>query len=141
MPMTENAGIAAPQEPGPPRGLALMLCTGCFDSLHAAFMLAAAALAMNRPVLLFAMGPGVMALCREVPELTRAEAAARLDARGVASFFVLREAVLAMDATLLACESGLRRMEVGVDDLLPGTEIVGLPTFLERTEGSQILTF
>ncbi|WP_338422301.1 DsrE family protein [Acetobacter musti] len=123
------------------QGLALMLCGDDFDRLHAGFMLAAAALALDRPVLVFATGPGVLALCREAPSLVYAEKNAGLAERGVVSLFVLRDALVAMDATLLVCESGLRRTGCEASDLIGGVRVAGLPTFLDLAAGHQIVTF
>ncbi|GBR06149.1 DsrE family protein [Acetobacter oeni] len=122
-------------------GLALMLCSDDFDRLHAGFMLAAAALALDRPVVVFATGPGVLALCQEAPSLMFAERNAGLAERGVASLFTLRDALVAMEAPLLACESGLRRTGAQPQDLLPGVRVVGLPTFLDLSADHQIVTF
>ncbi|NHO32952.1 DsrE family protein [Acetobacter fallax] len=123
------------------QGFALMLCDDSFDRLHAAFMLATSALALDRPVIIFATGPGVLALSREAPSLAFAEDAAGLAGRGVVSLFALREALVAMEARLLVCESGLRRTGLQASDLIDGTRVAGLPTFLDLAAGHQIVTF
>lgn len=124
-----------------PSGFALMLCSDDLNRLHAGLMLAASARALDRPVLIFATGPGVLALCQDAPSLALAEREAGLAERGVATLGTLRDALTAMDTPMMACESGLRRMGCEAGDLIPGTEIAGMPTFLDRADGLRILTF
>lgn len=121
-----------------PEGLALLVCDRSFDRQHAAFMLAATGLAMNRPVILFATGSGVLSLCRSLPWEQEELEAAR---QGIATLATLREALVSMDARLLACETGLRRMGIAETDLLDSVEIVGMPTFLDLSAGCRILAF
>ncbi|AQS83617.1 MAG: DsrE family protein [Acetobacter aceti] len=124
------------------KDFAFLLCDNDFNRLHTAFMLAATALAMNRAVIIFATGPGVLALCRdsEATALWKKDEHL-LSAQGVATLATLREALLSMEATLLVCESGLRRTGKEATDLIEGVEVAGMPTFLDLAAGYKLITF
>ncbi|MFW7268490.1 hypothetical protein ACMAUO_11035 [Gluconacetobacter sp. Hr-1-5] len=125
----------------PPReGLAILLLDGGFERAHYALVLAAGALAVDRPVLIFAAGHGVHALARDWQGLRDAGADSAAQASGVAGFDVLREAVQALDGTLMACESGLRLTGLDADALLPGVTVAGVPAFLDAARGRQVIS-
>ncbi|MBB2204120.1 DsrE family protein [Gluconacetobacter takamatsuzukensis] len=121
-------------------GLAILLLDGGFERAHYALVLAAGALAVDRPVLLFASGHGVHALARNWQGLRDAGADRTVQASGVAGFDTLREAVLALDGTLMACESGLRMAGLAADALLPEVIVAGIPTFLDAARGRQVIS-
>ncbi|MCE0743383.1 DsrE family protein [Acetobacter sicerae] len=122
------------------KDFAFLLCDSDFNRLHAAFMLAATALAMNRSVIIFATGPGVLALCRQSATLWEKEDR-QLAMQGVATLDTLRDALLSMDARLLVCETGLRRAGKTGADLIEEAEVIGMPTFLDLSAGYKLITF
>lgn len=119
---------------------AFLLCDNDFNRLHAAFMLAASALAMNRGVIIFATGPGVLALCREAGVVWEKEER-ELSSQGVATLETLRDALLSMNVRLLVCETGLRRTGKKEADLVAEVEVIGMPTFLDLSAGYKLVTF
>lgn len=122
--------------------LALLVVEARYERLHAAFMLAATALALGHRVILFGMGSGVAAFCQlwsGVPDHAEGEAG-RLDA-GVAGLAVLREAIQEMGAEMMVCDSGLKAMSYPADTLVEGVRVVGLPTFMDRAAGARQLVF
>ncbi len=119
----------------------LILLDGGHARAHFAFSLAASAAAMDRPVTLFASAAGVHALCRDWSALTDAAHDAVLVGRGIAGLEALRDAALSLDVRLLACESALRGEAVAASGLLPGVQVAGLATFLERLGGAQLVSF
>ncbi|TWB11105.1 peroxiredoxin family protein [Gluconacetobacter diazotrophicus] len=135
-PMSAEPGHAeAGQE-----GLAILLLDGGYERAHYALVLAAGALAVDRPVLLFAAGHGVHALARDWSGLRGAGTDGAVQASGVAGFDTLRDAVLALDGVLMACESGLRIAGLPADALLPGVRVAGVPSFLDAARGRQIIS-
>ncbi|GAA4474649.1 DsrE family protein [Gluconacetobacter asukensis] len=124
----------------PRQGLAILLLDGSYERAHYALVLAAGALAVDRPVLLFAAGHGVHALARDWHGLRDAGTDDTVQASGVAGFDVLRDAVLALDGTLMACESGLRLTGLAADALLPQVVVAGVPAFLDAARGRQVIS-
>ncbi|WP_291366370.1 DsrE family protein [Acetobacter sp. UBA5411] len=122
------------------KDFAFLLCDNDFNRLHAAFMLAASALALNRSVIIFATGPGVLALCRE-SEIIWEKEERQLSMQGVATLATLRDALLSMNARLLVCETGLRRTGKTEADLVEEVEVIGMPTFLDLSAGYKLVTF
>lgn len=124
------------------KDFAFLICDNDFNRLHTAFMLAASALAMNRAVIIFATGPGVLALCHDSeakPAWKKEDD--QLSTQGVATLATLREALLSMEARLLVCESGLRRTGKTEADLVEGVEVAGMPTFLDLSAEYKLVTF
>jgi predicted peroxiredoxin len=135
-------GLTAETQAASSEALALLLVEARYERLHAAFMMAATALALGRPVILFGMGSGVVAFCRSweaLPDHAQGEAG-RLNA-GVAGVEVLRDAIQEMGAEMMVCDSGLKAMNLGAEDLVDGVRVVGLPTFLDRTGAARQLVF
>lgn len=122
------------------KDFAFLLCDNDFNRLHAAFMLAASALALNRSVIIFATGPGVLALCRE-SEIVWEKEERQLSMQGVATLATLRDALLSMNARVLVCETGLRRTGKTEADLVEEVEVIGMPTFLDLSAGYKLVTF
>ena len=120
--------------------LAILLYDGAYARAHYAIVVAAGALAIDRPVLMFAAGRGVHALARDWRGLHDAADDAGVRARGVAGMDTLREAVMELDATLMVCEAALKLCDLAPGQLLDGVQVAGIPTFLEAARGRQIIT-
>lgn len=131
--------MPAASKPGPDK-LSLVVFSGTFEKVHYALVMAAAALATNRPVtLFFTMGaaqaltadPGWPGLPAEGGQSAR-ERDRDFQARGVAGFDELFESCLALGATVMVCEMGLRAQ--GIDPAALRTDITieqgGVVTFL-----------
>ncbi|MCQ8242073.1 hypothetical protein [Rhizosaccharibacter radicis] len=127
--------------PPPARTLGLLMIDRRFERAHYAFVLAAGAAAIDRPVVMFATNGALHAFCRDWRGLDGAVAEdERLRGRGVAGLEMLREAVAMFDVPLLACEAGLRAEGIERDLLLPGVAVAGVPEFLHRVDDGQMLT-
>ncbi|GBR18111.1 hypothetical protein AA0616_1217 [Komagataeibacter nataicola NRIC 0616] len=120
--------------------LAILLYDGAYARAHYAFVVAAGALAIGRPVIMFAAGRGVHALARDWRGLHDAEDDAGVRARGVAGIDTLREATIELEATLMVCEAALKLCDLAPGQLLDGVQVAGIPTFLEAARGRQIIT-
>lgn len=120
--------------------LAILLYDGAYARAHYAFVLAAGALAIGRPVLMFAAGRGVHALARDWSGLHDAGDDALVRAKGVAGMETLRDAAVELDVKFMACEAALKLCDLPADRLLPGVQVAGVPTFLEAARGRQIIT-
>lgn len=123
------------------RGIGIVLVAGDLPRAHAAFLLAAGAAALGRPVVVFATGAGVRALCADWNGLDRAGQDAVLRGRGVAGFRELRAACAELGVRLIACDSGLLGEAVQPGALLAGVELGGMASFLEATRESQLVSF
>lgn len=121
--------------------LALLVVESRYERIHAAYMLAATAAAMGQTVLLFGMGAGVCAFCREWNGLDATEGARMRAQAGVAGLDDLRDAVVDMGATLMVCDSGVKTLGLNAQDLLAGVETVGLPSFFDRAGRGRQLVF
>ena len=121
--------------------LGVVLLDGSHARAHFAFSMAAGAAAMDRGVVLFASGAGLRALCRDWGGLADAARDAVLVERGVAGLEELREAAVALDVRLLACEAGLRGEAIDPALLLDAARVSGIATFLEAVAGGQIVSF
>lgn len=104
--------------------------------MHAAFMLAASAAALDRPVAVFATGEGLAGLARDAPD----RADARLRAAGVAGVAELRDACRALGVRLLACDAALKAAGLPQEALAAGVEVAGMTTFLAAADG-QLVSF
>ncbi|MCC7283225.1 MAG: DsrE family protein [Acetobacteraceae bacterium] len=126
----------------PPLPLGIVLHSGDYSRAHYALMMANAALAMGREVVLFATMAGIGAFTRDGwRTLGGAVADARLSLSGVAGFAELLAAALEMKLRLIVCDAGLKAQGLGEDDLdpaLPG-EIAGLVTFYEAVGDGSIV--
>jgi uncharacterized protein len=120
--------------------LGVLLISGGHERAHYAFVLAAAAAALGRSVVLFATNEGTRALRADLAGLDDAGREARVRAAGVAGLADLRAATMQMGARLIACEAGLLMAGVQAAELLPGVEVAGVATFLAATGGGQIVT-
>ncbi len=124
------------------RGLSIALHSDAADRAHYALVLAAAALAIDRPVLLFFAGPAVV-MTTATPGwrgLQGAEAhQTRCEAAGVAGFPELAEACAALGVQRLACEVALALAQIAPDRLEEGVTVGGAVTFLARSQGYETL--
>ncbi|MBV8868713.1 MAG: DsrE/DsrF/DrsH-like family protein [Acetobacteraceae bacterium] len=120
--------------------LGVLLVSGGHERAHYAFVLAAAAAALGRSVVLFATNEGTRALCADLAGLDDAGREARVRAAGVAGLAELRGATMEMGARLIACEAGLLMAGVQATELLPGVEVAGVATFLSAMSGGQVIT-
>lgn len=122
----------------PPLGI--LLISGSHERAHYAFVLATAAAAMDRRVLLFATNEGCRALLDDWSGLAESGRDAAVRARGVAGLGELRDAAKALGVRHLACEAGLRLAAIDPATLAAGVEVVGAATFLEAVAGGQVVT-
>ncbi len=123
-----------------PEPLAILLITGTHERAHYAFMLAAAAAAIGRPVVLFATNDGCRALLRDWSSLPDAPRDALIQQQGIAGLDELRDAASDLGARLLACDSGLRMAGLSSTPLLAAVEITGIPAFLVAVGSGSIVT-
>jgi peroxiredoxin family protein len=120
--------------------LGILLLSGAHERAHYAFVLAAAAAALGRAVVMFASNEGCRALCRDWSGLDEAGRDAGLRARGLPGIGELREAAAELGVRRIACDLGLRIAAIPPDALDAGVEIAGVATFLDATRGGQMLT-
>ena len=116
-----------------PEPFGILLISGGHERAHYAWVMAAAAAAIGRPVVLFATNEGCRALLAEPDP-------APLLPGGVASAAMLREAAVELGVVLLACDAGLRLAGIEPGWLLAGVSVVGVPAFLSASAGGQIVT-
>lgn len=129
-----------------PDKLSLVVFSGSFDKVHYALAMAAAALAVNKPVtLFFTMGaarallanngqnaPGWHGLHPTEDGLSPAEAEANLLTRKLGGFEELLAACSALGGTIMVCEMGLKALDLDQAALRDDITITpgGLVTFL-----------
>jgi peroxiredoxin family protein len=118
----------------------VLLISGSFERAHYAFIVATAAAAIGREVVLFATNHGAHALARDWHGLADGDEDARVQARGVAGLDLLRAAAAELSVRLIACESGLRVADLPPEALLPGVEVAGIVTFLDAVGAGPIVT-
>lgn len=116
-----------------PEILGILLISGGAERAHYAWVMAAAAAAIGRSVVVFATNEGCRAL------LAHTDPAPALPG-GVAGSDTLREAALELGVTLLACDAGLRIATIDPAALHPAVTVAGVPTFLSAVRGGQIVT-
>jgi peroxiredoxin family protein len=120
--------------------LGILLISGTHERAHYAFVLAAGAAALGRPVVLFATNEGCRALCTDWSGLVDPGRDAGLRARGVAGIGELRDSAIDLGVRLIACEAGLRMAALAPGLLLPGVEVAGVATFLDACGRGQLVT-
>lgn len=115
--------------------LGLILLDGSYERVHYGLAMAASALAVNRPAVLFFTNGALLALAanegwRKLSGDAPQQEESRLKA-GVAGLPELLEACAAMGGRFFACEMGLRTMAMQANDLRNDIEIeiAGLVTF------------
>jgi peroxiredoxin family protein len=136
-----------------PERLSLILLSGCFDRIHYGLAMASAAVALGRPVTLFATLAATRAFVAQgpdgrpgwagqplspdlaAPELTDGGALdARNRARGIAGFEELLQACAGLGAEFIVCEMGLRAQGLTAAELREDLPIqrAGLASLLAR---------
>ena len=124
----------------PSEPLGILLISGDHERAHYAFVVAAGAAAVGRPVVLFATNEGCRALLDDWSQLHNAGRDTAVQAGGVAGLGELREAAMQLNVRMIACEAGLRMAGLHGAALVAGAEIAGVTTFLEATKGGQIVS-
>ncbi|MFT8611529.1 MAG: hypothetical protein ABF727_02690 [Gluconobacter oxydans] len=117
----------------------LTLADDSWQRAHYALVVAAGGLSLGRDVTIFAGGCSVLALTPDWKGLEGVIADSELEARGIAGFGELREAVLDLGATVMACEAGLRMAGLSEKDLLDGVTVRGIVSFLELAGDNPVL--
>jgi peroxiredoxin family protein len=127
----------------PEGGLSIILRAGDYESAHYALALAAAALAVNKPAVLFFTMGGIRALTGPPPTLDDWGRDALNRERGVGDFETLLQACVELGCRFIVCEMGLRSLDIDRASLrtdVPFT-IAGIVTLLEETKpGMHLLT-
>lgn len=136
--------------------LSLVLFSGGYDRVHYALAMAAAALASNRAATLFftmgaakallapdETGPGWRSLHATEDGIPPLAADAALTEKGVGGFEELLAACVALGATVMVCEMGLRAMGIAPESLRPDVPVTsgGLVTFLADAERQGAMVF
>jgi len=124
-------------------GLSVIVRAGDYESVHYALALAAAALAVNMPAVLFFTMAGIRALIGSPPALDDWERDAQYRARGVGDFETLLGACVELGGRFIVCEMGLRALDIDRASLRPDVPvtIAGIVTLLEETKpGMHLLT-
>lgn len=117
-------------------GLSVILRSDDYESAHYALALAAAALAVNKPAVLFFTMGGIRALQGSPPALRNWSRDAKNRERGVGDFETLLQACIELGARLIVCEMGLRSLDIDRASLrtdVPFT-VAGIVTLLEETK-------
>ncbi len=124
-------------------GLSVIVRAGDYESVHYALALAAAALAVNKPAVLFFTMAGIRALIGPPPALDDWGRDALNRRRGVGDFETLLQACVELGGRFIVCEMGLRALDIDRTSLrtdVPFT-IAGIVTLLEETKpGMHLLT-
>lgn len=120
--------------------LGILLISATHERAHYAFVLAAGGAALGRKVVVFATNEGCRALCTDWSGLQDAGRDAGVRAHGAAGIGELRESAVELGVRLIACESGLRSAAIDASRLLPQVEVAGVASFLQLTEGGQLIS-
>ena len=119
--------------------LGILLAAGTHERAHVAFMLASAAAALGRPVILFATNAGCRALREDWSTLDDVGRDAVVRRRGVAGVGELRDSARELGVRLIACEAGLKAEAVDGAELYQGVEVAGMATLLQAVGAGQII--
>ena len=137
MVMPPGPGQRTPPVPSEPLGI--LLISGGHERAHYAFVLAAGAAAVGRPVVLFATNDGCRALLADLGDLATGRDIA-VQAAGIAGLGDLRDVAGEMGVRMIACDAGLRMAGLDATGLAAGVEVAGVVTFFEAAAGGQLLT-
>ncbi len=116
-------------------GLAIIVRSGKYEDVHYALAMAAAAIAVNKPAVLFFTMSGIHALTGPTPMLDGWERDAVNKQRGVGDFETLLQACVELGVRFIVCEMGLRSLAIDRTSLradVPFT-VAGIVTLLEET--------
>jgi peroxiredoxin family protein len=117
-------------------GLSIIVRSGKYEDAHYALAMAAAAVAVNKPAVLFFTMSGIHALMGPPPVLDDWERDALNRQRGVGDFETLLQACVELGVRFIVCEMGLRSLAIDRTTLradVPFT-IAGIVTLLEETK-------
>ena len=117
-------------------GLSIIVRSGKYEDVHYALAMAAAALAVNKPAVLFFTMSGIHALMGAPPPLDGWDRDAINRQRGVGDFETLLQACVELGARFIVCEMGLRSLAIDRTTLradVPFT-VAGIVTLLEETK-------
>jgi peroxiredoxin family protein len=124
-------------------GVSVIVRAGDYESVHYALSLASAAVAINKPAVLFFTMGGIRALTGPPPGLADWGRDALNRERGVGDFETLLQACVELGARFIVCEMGLRSLGLTRAELrgdVPYT-VAGIVTLLEETKpGMHLLT-
>ena len=127
----------------PEGGVSVIVRSGDYENAHYALALAAAALAVNKPAVLFFTMAGIRALEGPPPPLPDWQRDALNRERGVGDFETLLQACVELGGRFIVCEMGLRSLAIDRSELradVPFT-VAGIVTLLEETRpGMHLLT-
>jgi|ERR1700738_2146349 peroxiredoxin family protein len=117
-------------------GVSIIVRSGQYEDVHYALALAAAAVAVNKPAVLFFTMAGIRALTGPPPALENWERDAINKQRGVGDFETLLQASVELGVRFIVCEMGLRSLAIDRSSLradVPFT-VAGIVTLLEETK-------
>jgi peroxiredoxin family protein len=124
-------------------GVSVIVRAGDYESVHYALALASAALAINKPAVLFFTMGGIRALMGPPPAIDDWRRDGLNRERGVGDFETLLQACVELGARFIVCEMGLRSLGIDVASLrgdVPFT-VAGIVTLLEETKpGMHLIT-
>ncbi|MBS0520387.1 MAG: DsrE family protein [Proteobacteria bacterium] len=124
-------------------GVSVIVRSGDYESAHYALALASAALAVNKPAVLFFTMAGIRALSGPPAGLADWGRDALMRERGVGDFETLLQACVELGARFIVCEMGLRALGIDRSELrgdVPFT-VAGIVTLLDETKpGMHLLT-
>ena len=117
-------------------GLSIIVRSGKYEDAHYALAMASAAVAVNKPAVLFFTMAGIRALMGPPPDVADWARDAQNRERGVGDFETLLNACVELGARFIVCEMGLRSLGIdraGLRADVPFT-IAGIVTLLEETK-------
>jgi len=117
-------------------GLSIVVRSGKYEDVHYALAMAAAAIAVNKPAVLFFTMAGIRALTGPPPPLEDWTRDATNRQRGVGDFETLLQACVELGVRFIVCEMGLRSLSIDRTSLradVPFT-VAGIVTLLEETK-------
>ena len=110
--------------------LGILLLSGEYERVHYGFVLACGAASLGGPVVVFATNRALHGFRADWSGLASADQDRSVQASGVAGLEALRDAAIALDCRLVACDAGLRIAGLTASDLLPGIAVGGVTAFL-----------
>jgi peroxiredoxin family protein len=117
-------------------GLSIIVRSGKYEDVHYALAMASAAVAVNKPAVLFFTMAGIHALMGLPPPLEDWARDAQNKQRGVGDFETLLQACVELGVRFIVCEMGLRSLAIDRTSLradVPFT-VAGIVTLLEETK-------
>jgi peroxiredoxin family protein len=117
-------------------GLSIIVRSGKYEDVHYALAMASAAVAVNKPAVLFFTMAGIHALMGPPPPLEDWARDATNKVRGVGDFETLLQACVELGVRFIVCEMGLRSLAIDRTKLradVPFT-VAGIVTLLEETK-------